>query len=204
MNRAQDWWQEALAEGKVLVDSGFWADLRHRFQQEVAAGRLQPYALRQAGQVPIVEPGLAELVRRHLASQRLRFTTILGDGAADAQVVIVAVGTPPRSSGEADLSQVMAVAEGCREVLGEGCVVVIKSTVPVGTFELFRDVLSGKHFQLVQLVSNPEFLREGHAVQDFFHPDRIVIGADDAAAGDLVEQLHQGITAPIVGTSGLH
>ncbi len=143
------------------------------------------------GQCPFYEPGLAELLAENLTSGRLRFTTHLGDGVAAASVVFIAVGTPPRADGSADLTMVEAVARQIAEQLRGPAVVVIKSTVPVGTGAKVEAIMRAATRHPVHLVSNPEFLKEGAAVDDFFRPDRVVVGAEDAAAGDLVAELYK-------------
>src|SRR5271170_6518972 len=134
--------------------------------------------LRQ-GEIPIFEPGLEELVRRNAAAGRLTFSDDVAASIASAQVIFVAVGTPQRSDGGADLSAVDAVAATIAANVTREAVLVLKSTVPVGTnARVRRIVASAKHE--VHVVSNPEFLKEGDAVVDFLRPDRIVIGCDEA------------------------
>ncbi len=149
----------------------------------------------RAGQVPIYEPGLDELLAKN--AERLAFTTSVAETIDGAEVVFVAVGTPPTYSGDADLSAVWTVVDELPQ--GErDLVLVMKSTVPVGTGEKIRNALDQRGLTNVGYVSNPEFTAEGRAVHDFAHPDRIVIGAFDEADGDKVEALHAGIDAPIV------
>ena len=152
----------------------------------------------QGGETPIFEPGLQELIREASGAAKLRFlhnedvTEPLGD------VVLIATGTPPSVTGAADLSQVRAAFDWATRGTADS-LVVMKSTVPPGTG--MRIVESGATpVQPVRYVSNPEFLREGHAVQDWFHPDRIVVGTDDAAAAQVVRALHKGIDAPFIVT----
>ena len=134
----------------------------------------------QAGIMPIFEPGLAELVTSNAKSGRLSFTTDLAAGIAGAAAVFIAVGTPSRrGDGHADLSYVYAVAEEIGQHLKNDVVVVTKSTVPVGTGDEVERILSEAGLGVRYAVaSNPEFLREGAAISDFKHPDRIVIGTD--------------------------
>ena len=149
----------------------------------------------QAGEIPIYEPGLDEIVRRCSAEGRLRFTTDISESAAFGQVQFIAVGTPPGEDGSADLSYVLAAARGIGQNMTEYTVVVDKSTVPVGTAEKVRaeilEALSQRGISIpFAVVSNPEFLKEGAAVADFQRPDRIVIGSDDDAATALMRQVY--------------
>jgi UDPglucose 6-dehydrogenase len=157
------------------------------------------------GEMPFFEPGLAEMVGRHSATGRLRFTTDLGPGVSDAQVVFLAVGTPASSSGEADLSQVTAAVRQMTPHLPAGCVVVTKSTVPVGTGALIRELLGTRATgDDVQVVSNPEFLREGSAIADFMRPDRVVIGATSERAAAVMREIYRPlylIETPLVLTT---
>jgi UDPglucose 6-dehydrogenase len=156
----------------------------------------------QRGEVDILEPGLADLVVEGLAAGRLRF--LVGNAAAvrpedgdPAEVVFLCVPTPMGVGGLADLSAVRAVAEELSEVLAPGCVVVNKSTVPVGTADRTRQLLARPD---IPVVSNPEFLREGSAVHDFLHPDRIVVGCDQQDAAERVSALYARLGAPTVLT----
>ena len=149
----------------------------------------------RAGEVPIYEPGLEELLAKN--AERLRFTTAVAETVDGADFLFVAVGTPPTYSGDADLSAVWTVVDELA-LAGAGSILVMKSTVPVGTGEKVRSALDARGLTHVGYVSNPEFTAEGRAVQDFMHPDRIVIGAFDADHGDRVEALHAGIDAPVV------
>jgi UDPglucose 6-dehydrogenase len=147
------------------------------------------------GRVPIYEPGLGELLERN--AERLRYTLDVQEAIDGVEVVYVAVGTPPTYSGDADLSAVWTVVDELPAV-EQRLVVVMKSTVPVGTGARVRARLDGRGLGHVGYVSNPEFTAEGTAVRDFLHPDRIVIGAFDERDADVVEQLHRGIEAPVV------
>ncbi len=149
----------------------------------------------RGGEVPIHEEGLAELLEKN--RERLSFTTEVEDALAEADVVYVAVGTPPTRSGDADLTAVWTVVDELPRV-DRRIVLAMKSTVPVGTGNAVRHRLAERGLENVGYVSNPEFTAEGTAVRDFMHPDRIVIGAFDAADGDVVEQLHAGIDAPVL------
>ena len=151
-------------------------------------------ALRR-GEVPIYEPGLQEILARN--RERLTFTTDVAEAVEGADVAFVAVGTPPTYSGDADLTAVWTVIDELPQV-DRRIVIVMKSTVPVGTGEKVRHRLDERGLEHVGYVSNPEFTAEGTAVRDFLHPDRIVIGAFDDADGDRVAALHDGIEAPVV------
>ncbi|MET9760765.1 UDP-glucose/GDP-mannose dehydrogenase family protein [Streptomyces sp. NPDC006372] len=152
--------------------------------------------LREA-RVDILEPGLPETVRDELDAGRLDFTGDTASAVAEADVVFLCLPTPMGAGGAADLAAVEAVAAQVREVLPPGCVVVNKSTVPVGTSERVATLLDRDD---VAVVSNPEFLREGRAVQDFLHPDRIVIGAADRDTARRVAGLYAELDAPLVLT----
>lgn len=144
-----------------------------------------------AGDVPIYEPGLSELVRRNVAAGRLRFSTDYSEAIPPARCVFIAVGTPQSDDGAADLKYVWNVAGQLAPHLAEDAVVVLKSTVPVGTNrELSRRLreLTGRD---VDVVSNPEFLKEGAAIGDFTKPDRVVVGAERPAAAELLRELYQ-------------
>jgi len=157
------------------------------------------------GEIPFFEPGLRELVLKNAAAGRLRFTMDLGAAARDATVIFLAVGTPETESGEADLSQVEQVAAQLATHLQGYKVIVTKSTVPVGTGARLRDTLrqgarSGATFDVV---SNPEFLREGSAVSDFMRPDRVVIGTSSERAANVMREIYRPlylVEAPIVMT----
>ncbi|KAA2263707.1 UDP-glucose/GDP-mannose dehydrogenase family protein [Solihabitans fulvus] len=150
--------------------------------------------LREA-QVDILEPDLAELVAEGLAAGRLEFVVGAGNAVADAEVVFLCLPTPMGAGGAADLTAVRSVAEEVRAVLPPGCVVVCKSTVPVGTSVAVAELLDRAD---VAVVSNPEFLREGSAVRDLLRPDRIVVGSDDPAAAERVAALFAKLGAPTV------
>ncbi|HEV8562340.1 MAG TPA: UDP-glucose/GDP-mannose dehydrogenase family protein [Actinophytocola sp.] len=150
-----------------------------------------------AGEVDILEPGLAELVSEGLAAGRLSFVVGAAEAAGAAEVVFLCVPTPMGVGGVADLSVVESVVEEVRDLLEPGCVVVNKSTVPVGTAARTAGLLERPD---VAVVSNPEFLREGSAVRDFLHPDRIVVGADRQDAGERVAALYARLGAPTVLT----
>ncbi|HDQ4670820.1 TPA: UDP-glucose 6-dehydrogenase, partial [Pseudomonas aeruginosa] len=147
------------------------------------------------GEMPIYEPGLESILRDQLDAARLTFTASLAEGLADAEVVFIAVGTPCGEDGSADLSHVMAVAEQLGAQLRQACIVVNKSTVPVGTAERVEEIIRlglarrRKRFR-VAVASNPEFLKEGSAVDDFRRPDRVIIGSAETQAGETLRQLY--------------
>ena len=176
-----------------LVTGACFAELGHRVAvRDVIPERIE--VLRR-GEVPIHEPGLDDLLARN--RERLTFTTDVTEAMDGAEVVYVAVGTPPTYSGDADLSAVWTVVDELPEV-DRRIIVAMKSTVPVGTGAKVRHRLDARGLGHVGYVSNPEFTAEGTAVRDFMEPDRIVIGAFDAADADAVEALHAGIDAPVV------
>ncbi|HEV2777803.1 MAG TPA: UDP-glucose/GDP-mannose dehydrogenase family protein [Actinophytocola sp.] len=143
------------------------------------------------------EPGLAELVEQGVREGRLRFVPGIPVELSDVDFVFLAVPTPTGKDGAADLSAVEDVLTRTRDLLPPGCVVVIKSTVPVGTTARARRLLGRSD---LAVVANPEFLREGHAVEDFLHPQRVVIGSEDEASAQRVRSLYDGTGAPVVVT----
>jgi UDPglucose 6-dehydrogenase len=176
-----------LVTGACLADLGHEVVVRDIVEERIDALR--------RGEVPIYEEGLDELIARN--GERLSFTTDVAEAVDGTDVVYVAVGTPPTYSGDADLSAVWTVVDELPNV-DRRIVVVMKSTVPVGTGRAVRHRLDDRGLSNVGYVSNPEFTAEGTAVKDFMHPDRVVIGAFEEADGDLVERLHEGIDAPVV------
>ena len=151
----------------------------------------------KAGEIPIVEAGVDKLVADGLASGRLSFVVGAAAAAANCEFAYLCVPTPQADDGSADLSYIEAAAREIRDVLPAEAIVVNKSTVPVGSTKVVERVLNRPD---VRVVSNPEFLREGSAVHDFMHPDRIVIGADDQAAAIKVAALYLGVPAPLIVT----
>jgi UDPglucose 6-dehydrogenase len=153
------------------------------------------------GRVPIYEPGLTELVARNTDEGRLTFTTQLPRAVKNAQIIFIAVGTPQGEDGSADLQHVMTVARDIGRAMDGYKVIVNKSTVPVGTAEKVRAVIRRETTHPFSVVSNPEFLKQGAAVDDFMKPDRVVIGAEDPRGAELMVALHQPFTrtgAPIM------
>ena len=143
-----------------------------------------------SGQITIYEPGLEKLFERNVKEGRLAFTTNLADGIREAQIVFLALPTPPGEDGSADLRYVLGVAEDIGKLLTDYKVIIDKSTVPVGTAEKVQEAISRNYKGEFDVVSNPEFLREGVAVDDFMKPDRIVIGTRSERAQKLLEQLY--------------
>jgi UDPglucose 6-dehydrogenase len=175
-----------------LVTGACFAELGHDVVvRDVLPERIE--ALR-AGRLPLHEPGLAELLERN--RERLTFTTEL-DEVVSAPIMFVCVGTPPTYSGDADLSAVWTVVDHL-PALEERAILVMKSTVPVGTGEKVRAALDGRGLAHVGYVSNPEFLSEGSAVKDFMSPDRLVVGAFTEAHEGTVAALYESLDAPIV------
>jgi UDPglucose 6-dehydrogenase len=145
----------------------------------------------KANVLPIFEPGLDVIVERNQRSARLTFTTDVATAVRFAQFVFIAVGTPADEDGSADLSYVLAAAKTIAENAQQEVVVVTKSTVPVGTAERIRDVLAQHAHVPFHVCSNPEFLKEGAAVDDFTHPDRVIVGTDSQRARELMEELYE-------------
>lgn len=152
-------------------------------------------ALLQGGGVPIYEPGLEDMIRRNAVAGRLSFTTDVAAAARFGEIQFIAVGTPPDEDGSADLQYVLAAARGIARHIERPTVVVDKSTVPVGTADRVRDAMAATLAErgadiAFSVVSNPEFLKEGAAIDDFMRPDRIVVGVDDAHAAELMRRLY--------------
>lgn len=157
----------------------------------------------QRGTVPIYEPGLEELVRRNRVEKRLTFTTGLARAVRASQVVFIAVGTPPGADGSADVKQVLAVAREVARAMNGYTVIVNKSTVPVGTANRVREVIRRETTHPFSVVSNPEFLKQGAAIEDFMKPNRVVLGVEDPRGAALMSELYAPLTrtgAPIMVT----
>ncbi|HET8635192.1 MAG TPA: UDP-glucose/GDP-mannose dehydrogenase family protein [Gemmatimonadales bacterium] len=148
----------------------------------------------RANDLPLFEPGLEPLVRQNQAAGRLRFVTDLAEAVAHAPVIFVAVGTPPGAGGEADLSHVLHVAEAIARQATEPKVLVLKSTVPVGTTAQVAAVVAQAGSVPFEVAANPEFLKEGAAVDDFMHPDRVVVGTGSPAVRGLLNELYAPYT----------
>jgi len=176
-----------LVTGACLADLGHSVVVRDVLPDRIAA--------LQRGEIPIYEPGLDDLVARN--ADRLSFTTEVAEAIDGTDFVYIAVGTPPTYSGDADLSAVWTVIDEL-PAIARRCVVVMKSTVPVGTGLRVRHRLDERGLGQVGYASNPEFTAEGTAVADFLRPDRIVVGAFREEDGDAVAALHEGIEGPIV------
>jgi len=158
------------------------------------------------GEIPFYEPGLEELVERNVKNGRLSFTTDLKMAVENSLVIFVAVGTPDDGQGKTDLSQVEDVAKRLAQAIDDYKVIVIKSTVPVGTNRRFKEMIQAnlKKDIAVDVVSNPEFLREGSAIEDFMRPNRVVLGSDSAQALAIVKDIYRVlylIEAPFVSTN---
>ncbi|MGH7477555.1 MAG: UDP-glucose dehydrogenase family protein [Longimicrobiales bacterium] len=149
-----------------------------------------------AGRIPIYEPGLDDLVERNLAEGRLRFTVDIARTVRDSEILFVAVGTPPGEDGSADLRHVLDVAETIGRNMNDEKIVLTKSTVPVGTAARVRETIEAHASHPVHVCSNPEFLKEGDAVNDFMKPDRVVVGAESDRARERIAELY----APFVRT----
>ncbi|HNV86457.1 MAG TPA: UDP-glucose/GDP-mannose dehydrogenase family protein [Candidatus Omnitrophota bacterium] len=192
-----------IGSGHVgLVTGACFADLGHEVlcvDQDV-----RKIALLKKGKMPFFEPGLSELVRKNQAKKRLVFSTRIRDAVREAEVLFIAVGTPTKESGEADLSSVEAVVTEIAKCLRRYCLIVEKSTVPVETGNWVKRTISinmkGKNKTDFDVASNPEFLREGAAIEDFMRPDRIVLGVESKRAEKILRTLYEPLNAPIVVT----
>ena len=156
----------------------------------------------RAGVLPIYEPGLEEIVRRNMQAGRLEFTSSYSEAIDGSEFAFIAVGTPQGSGGEADLKYVRAAAQSIAEVMDHPLIIINKSTVPIGTGDWVSEIVRRHQPEPVDfsVVSNPEFLREGAAINDFMHPDRIVLGSLDPDAAAQVAQLYLSLRAPIMIT----
>jgi UDPglucose 6-dehydrogenase len=153
------------------------------------------------GRMPIYEPGLEEMVQRNTAEGRLVFTTVLNKAVRQSSIIFIAVGTPQGEDGSADLQHVLAVARDVGRAMNGYKVIVDKSTVPVGTAARVRELIGRETAHPFSVVSNPEFLKQGAAIEDFLKPDRVVIGAEDNRAADIMRELYAPFTrtgAPVM------
>jgi UDPglucose 6-dehydrogenase len=183
-----------------LVTGTCFADLGHQVTcVDVDSAKIEKLC---AGVMPIYEPGLEEMVRRNAQAGRLTFTTSYQEGLAEAEFAFIAVGTPQGSGGEADLKYVRSAARSIARAMEQSLIVVNKSTVPIGTGDWVADIVRRHQPQPIDfaVVSNPEFLREGAAINDFMFPDRIVLGSLDPEAAAHVAQLYLSLRAPIMIT----
>ena len=172
-----------LVTGACLADFGMNVQCVDKDEAKIAA--------LEKGRIPIYEPGLEEIVAKNQRAGRLRFTTDLKSGIESALAIFIAVGTPPLPDGAPDLTFVRQVAEAIARHMNGYKVVVTKSTVPTGTGRMIEQILrSGNGKREFSVVSNPEFLREGSAIADFLRPDRIVIGASDARAVEVMKEVY--------------
>jgi UDPglucose 6-dehydrogenase len=156
----------------------------------------------QAGRIPIYEPGLEEIVHRNVSAHRLHFSSKIREGVDKSQIIFIAVPTPPQPDGDVDLSFIEKVSREIADVLTDYRVIVDKSTVPVKTGERVAETIKryNRHGAKFDVVSNPEFLREGCAIHDLMHPDRIVIGAQSQHAVDLMKKVYEPFMAPVLVT----
>jgi len=180
-----------LVTGACFAEAG-----NHVLCVDIDAGKV---ARLQQGEIPIHEPGLDDLVKRNFEKGRLKFTTSAEEGIAHGLFQFIAVGTPPEEDGSADLSHVLAVAETIGQHMNEYRIVVDKSTVPVGTADKVRERIEqtlGERGVKVEydVVSNPEFLKEGAAIADFMKPDRVVVGTDNPRTAELLKTLYDPFT----------
>lgn len=146
------------------------------------------------GKIPIYEPGLEELIQKNYKERRLYFTTDIKEAVQNSKIIFIAVGTPPRNNGATDLSAVKAVAKDIGKFMNEYKIIVTKSTVPVGTSELVKKIIAKETDLQFDVASNPEFLKEGAAIEDFMKPDRVVIGVDNAKTGEILKSLYEPFT----------
>jgi UDPglucose 6-dehydrogenase len=172
-----------LVAGACLADTGFEVHCVDIDEQKIER-------LKQAD-LPIYEPGLEDLVKRNLADGRLRFTTDIKAAVQSSNVIFIAVGTPPDEDGSADLKHVLSVAAAIGEHMNEEKVVITKSTVPVGTAARVRAEIEKRTKHKVHVCSNPEFLKEGAAIDDFMKPDRVVVGVDSEYAKKVLSEIYE-------------
>ncbi len=171
-----------LVTGTCLAESG-----NHVICMDIDEWKIE---MLNSGKVPIYEPGLEELIKRNVAQNRLTFTTDMSKAVKRADIIFIAVGTPPGEDGAADLKYVLAAARQIGRHMNGYKVIINKSTVPVGTAEKVKTAVAGKFARTFDVVSNPEFLKEGSAIEDFMKPDRVVIGADSARAIEIMQELY--------------
>ncbi len=182
-----------LVVGTCLAETGNEVDCVDVDQEKVA--------MLNEGRAPLYEPGLSEMIQRNLREDRLRFTAALAGAVQDSRVVFIAVGTPTREDGETDLSAVLGVADEIARVLDGYKIIVNKSTVPVGTGDRIFQEMKKTARSPFDVASNPEFLKEGAAVDDFMKPDRVIIGTDDEGVARTLKELYSPFTrtgAPIL------
>jgi UDPglucose 6-dehydrogenase len=171
-----------LVTGACLADAG-----NNVFCLDVDEAKIRRL---DQGQIPIFEPGLEPVVKRNRAAGRLQFSTDVAASVAHGELQLIAVGTPPGEDGSADLQHVLGAARAIGRHMTSWKLIATKSTVPVGTADKIREAVAKESSMPFAVVSNPEFLKEGAAVEDFMRPDRVIIGADDARAVALLRQLY--------------
>ncbi|RME86753.1 MAG: UDP-glucose/GDP-mannose dehydrogenase family protein [Planctomycetota bacterium] len=171
-----------LVTGTCLAESG-----NHVVNVDIDEKKIQ---MLKEGKIPIYEPGLEDLVERNVKEGRLHFTTSVEEGVDHGDIIFLAVGTPSKADGSADLSYLEEAARGIGRYMKDYKIVVIKSTVPVGTHERIRKIIQEETNIPFDMVSNPEFLKEGTAVDDFMRPDRVVIGSSSEKAAQIMEDLY--------------
>jgi UDPglucose 6-dehydrogenase len=187
-----------------LVSGACLADFGHRVHcVDIDETRIE---VLNKGEIPIYEPGLKDVVKRNVDAGRLSFTTDLGSSAGASNVIFIAVGTPPLADGGTDMSFVFAAAEQLAEYVNDYKVIVQKSTAPVGSARRVAEVIRGRapKGSEFDIVSNPEFLREGSAIEDFMRPNRVVIGAESDRARELMKEVYRPLyllETPIVHTT---
>jgi UDPglucose 6-dehydrogenase len=174
-----------LVVGTCMADTGFSVVCVDRDEEKIAALR--------DGRIPIYEPGLEDILRRAVRKERLSFSTDAATAIASADVVYIAVGTPSDDTGACDLTAVLAVADEIGQSMSQPTTVVIKSTVPVGTADTVQARIAARTSHAFDVVSNPEFLKEGAAVEDFTHPDRIVVGCASGQSVQVMQKLYAGL-----------
>jgi UDPglucose 6-dehydrogenase len=184
-----------------LVTGTCFAELGHQVTcLDIDGARIQQL---QSGIMPIYEPGLEQIVVQNVTAKRLTFTTSYKQAVSQADFAFIAVGTPSDTDGDADLAYVRSAIQALTEHLDHPLIIVNKSTVPVGTGDWVKELIleqNGKQAPPFSVVSNPEFLREGSAVNDFMHPDRIVLGSTEPDAANQVANLYETLRAPILIT----
>ena len=171
-----------LVAGACLADGG-----NHVICVDKDEGKIETL---NSGGIPIYEPGLAEIVGRNVKAERLRFTTDLKEAVAESLVIFLGVGTPPAGDGSADLSAIFQVVDTIAETMDGYRIVVMKSTVPVGTHKLISERMAARTEHKFDYVSNPEFLKEGAAIDDFMRPDRVIIGAENPAVVEIMKEIY--------------
>jgi UDPglucose 6-dehydrogenase len=183
-----------LPTGVVLADMGHSVTCIDRDENKIARIR--------GGESPIYEPGLEEVLEKVLASGRFKTATTIAEGMKDADVVFIAVGTPEGPDGRPDLRQVIGAAEEIGKCVTKPVVIVNKSTVPIGSGDIVAETIraQGADPALFDVVSNPEFLREGSAIKDSYNPDRIIIGANRTEAAETLKELYRGYDCPVFVT----